>query len=156
MRQAAWSLMAVACALVFVLDQVTKQAVVASIDRGEDVSFFIGINLTYVRNEGIAFGIGSGGALVVVVTLVALTLLLGWFAAHATVSRMWLPVGALFGGALGNLADRARGGYVIDFIDPVAWPAFNVADIAIVLGLLGLLYVSEGEAARRRETAGTT
>ena len=148
--------MAVACALVFVLDQVTKQAVVASIDRGEDVQFFIGVNLTYVRNEGIAFGIGSGGTLVVVVTLVALTLLLGWFTAHATVSRLWLPVGALFGGALGNLADRAREGYVVDFIDPVAWPAFNVADIAIVLGLLGLLYVSEVETARRREAASAT
>ena len=41
---------------------------------------------------------------------------------------LWLPVGLLLGGALGNLADRAREGAVIDFIDPVAWPAFNLAD----------------------------
>ena len=45
----------------------------------------------------------------------------------------------LLGGALGNLADRAREGAVIDFIDPVAWPAFNVADSCIVVGVLVLL-----------------
>jgi signal peptidase II len=145
--------MGVACALVFALDQVTKQMVVANVERGEQINFFIGLDLTYVRNEGIAFGIGSGGTTVVVVTLLALALLLGWFAAHATMPRLWLPVGALVGGAVGNLADRAREGYVIDFIDPVAWPAFNAADTAIVLGLLGLLYVAEADAARRRETA---
>ena len=51
---------------------------------------------------------------------------------------MWLPVGMVFGGALGNLADRARIDGVTDFIDPVLWPAFNVADSAIVVGA-GLL-----------------
>ena len=50
------------------------------------------------------------------------------------------------GGALGNLADRAREGAVIDFIDPIAWPAFNVADSCIVVGVLVLLYVVEGGA----------
>jgi signal peptidase II len=58
---------------------------------------------------------------------------------------LWLPVGMLVGGALGNLADRAREGAVIDFIDPVAWPAFNLADASIVLGVLTLLYVVEGQ-----------
>ena len=53
-------------------------------------------------------------------------------------------MGLLLGGALGNLADRAREGAVIDFIDPVAWPAFNVADSCIVIGVLALLYVVEG------------
>ena len=56
---------------------------------------------------------------------------------------LWLPVGLILGGALGNLADRARDGAVIDFIDPIAWPAFNFADAAIVAGVLGLLYVVE-------------
>jgi signal peptidase II len=49
----------------------------------------------------------------------------------------------LLGGALGNLADRAREGAVIDFIDPVAWPAFNVADSCIVVGVFLLLWVVE-------------
>ena len=67
-------------------------------------------------------------------------------------------MGLLLGGALGNLADRAREGAVVDFIDPVAWPAFNVADSCIVVGVLALLYVVEGrqrrnarELSRRRE-----
>ena len=58
---------------------------------------------------------------------------------------LWLPVGLILGGALGNLADRAREGAVIDFIDPIAWPAFNMADVAIVVGVLGLLYVVEAQ-----------
>ena len=49
----------------------------------------------------------------------------------------------LLGGALGNLADRARDGAVIDFIDPSFWPAFNLADASIVIGVLALFYVAE-------------
>jgi signal peptidase II len=63
---------------------------------------------------------------------------------HRDMPWLWLPVGMLLGGALGNLADRARQGAVIDFIDPVAWPAFNVADACIVIGVVALLYVVEG------------
>ena len=50
----------------------------------------------------------------------------------------------LVAGALGNLADRVRDGSVIDYVDPALWPAFNLADAAIVIGILGLLYVVEG------------
>ena len=58
------------------------------------------------------------------------------------------PVGLLLGGALGNLADRAREGAVIDWIDPTFWPAFNVADACIVIGVLLLLWVVEGRTGR--------
>ena len=68
-----------------------------------------------------------------------------YFALNSTVPFLWLPVGLILGGALGNLADRARDGAVIDFIDPIAWPAFNLADAAIVVGVLGLLYVVEAQ-----------
>ena len=54
-------------------------------------------------------------------------------------------MGAIAGGAIGNLADRARAGAVVDFIDPIAWPAFNIADICIVVGVLGLVYLMEGK-----------
>jgi signal peptidase II len=57
----------------------------------------------------------------------------------------------LLGGALGNLTDRAREGAVIDFIDPVAWPAFNVADSCIVVGVVLLLWVVEGRPRRPRD-----
>ena len=65
-------------------------------------------------------------------------------------------MGLLLGGALGNLADRAREGAVIDFIDPVAWPAFNVADACIVVGVFAAAVGGGGEAetAARELTAG--
>jgi signal peptidase II len=69
--------------------------------------------------------------------------LLVYFAAHMSKPGLWLPVGMVFGGALGNLSDRARIHGVTDFIDPVLWPAFNVADMCIVIGVLGVLYLAE-------------
>jgi signal peptidase II len=131
--------------VVVALDQATKQAAVASIDRGEQVNVFLGLDLTYSRNTGVAFGALQGGGLLVGVLIgIALAALAAYFALHAELPWLWLPVGMLAGGALGNLADRARDGAVIDFIDPVAWPAFNLADAAIVIGVLALLYVVEG------------
>jgi signal peptidase II len=73
---------------------------------------------------------------VLVLTLGALGLLIAYFAAHARRPELWLPIGLVAGGALGNLADRVRIGAAIDFIDPPLWPAFNLADIAIVAGVL--------------------
>jgi signal peptidase II len=141
----AWRLAGATAALVVVADQAVKQAVVSSLDRGEDRNVFFGIDLTYVRNEGVAFGaLGDGGALVVALTAAALGGLLLFFAFNARRPMLWLPAGAVLGGALGNLADRAREGAVIDYIDPSLWPAFNLADAAIVVGILGILYVVEG------------
>jgi signal peptidase II len=137
--------------LVVALDQATKQLAVTRIDRGEQVDVFPGLDLTNARNTGVAFGaFEGGGAVVAVLIALALVLLLGYFAVHRERPWLWLPVGLLLGGALGNLADRARDGAVIDFIDPVAWPAFNVADSCIVIGVLALLYVVEGRERRKR------
>jgi signal peptidase II len=144
-RLAAWCYAGVAFALTAGLDQVLKAWVVASVARGDEEPVFPGIDLTHVRNEGVAFGaFDEGGALIVVFTAIALAMLIGYFALNAAKRWLWLPVGVVVGGALGNLADRARDGSVIDYVDPVLWPAFNLADAAIVLGLLGLLYVVEG------------
>ena len=106
---------------------------------------FLGLDITNTRNRGVAFGALDGsGAMVGVLIGLALVLLIVYFALNASRPLLWLPVGMLLGGALGNLADRVREGAVIDFIDPVAWPAFNVADAMIVVGVLALLYVVEG------------
>jgi signal peptidase II len=138
-----------AAALVVAVDQGTKQAAIASIAPSEQVNVFLGLDLTNTRNTGVAFGAFQDGGLVVGILIgLSLTLLAGYFAFHADVPWLWLPVGLVIGGALGNLADRAREGAVIDFIDPVVWPAFNVADACIVLGVLGLLYVVEGRPRR--------
>lgn len=143
-RERAWRLMVVTAGLFMALDQATKQAVVNWLHRGERRNVFFGVDITNVRNTGVAFGALSGAGLVVLaITLVALAALVFYFATHTAIPLIWLPVGVIAGGALGNLADRARQGAVIDFIDPVLWPAFNLADAGIVIGILGLLYVAE-------------
>jgi signal peptidase II len=135
--------------VVVALDQATKQLVESNIARGDDLSVFPGLGLTNTRNTGVAFGAFEGGGVIVAVLIgVSLALLLGYFLVHREMPWLWLPVGMLLGGALGNLADRAREGAVIDFIDPVAWPAFNLADSCIVVGVFALLYVVEGRSRR--------
>ena len=132
--------------VVVLADQVTKALAIASIERGEAINVFFGLELTNVRNTGVAFGALSGSGVVVAAAVtVALAALLLYFAFHAGMPGLWLPVGLVLGGALGNLADRARINAVIDFIDPSFWPAFNLADVAIVVGVLGVLYVAEGQ-----------
>jgi len=130
---------------VVALDQAAKQAAISSLERGQSENVFFGLDLTNTRNTGVAFGAFSGaGAVVVVAIALAIAALIVFFAVRADRRLLWLPTGMLLGGALGNLADRAREGAVIDFIDPSFWPAFNLADASIVLGVLGVLYLSEG------------
>jgi signal peptidase II len=127
---------------VVALDQVTKQLADSGVARGDGVSVFPGLEITNTRNTGVAFGAFEGAGLLVAVLIgISLVLLLAYFWRHRDMPWLWLPVGMLLGGALGNLADRAREGAVIDFIDPVAWPAFNVADSCIVIGVFALLWV---------------
>jgi signal peptidase II len=137
--------------IVVALDQATKQLAVANIERGDHVNVFFGLDLTNTRNTGVAFGAFEGAGLVVAILIgISLALLVGYFLLHRDMPLLWLPVGLLLGGALGNLADRARDGAVIDFIDPVAWPAFNLADACIVVGVVMLLWVVEGRPTRAR------
>jgi signal peptidase II len=132
-------------------DQATKALVRSTIERGESVGLVLGIDLVNVRNRGIAFGLFSdGGALLVVFAIVALAALVVFFVRHRGRPLVWLPTGLLIGGAAGNLLDRAREGAVTDFIDLPAWPAFNLADVAITFGVLTLLYVLERPARHAR------
>jgi signal peptidase II len=129
--------------VVVALDQATKALLEAQIDPGEDRDLVLGFELVNVTNEGIAFGfLGDGGDLVLVVTLVALGLLLTWFALAAPRPGLWIAVGLLVGGALGNLIDRVREDGVTDFIDPPLWPAFNLADVAITAGVVVLIVMA--------------
>ena len=142
--RAAWCLLGATLGTTVALDQALKAIVVSSLELRERDPVLPGIDLTYIRNEGVAFGaLDDGGTAIVVGTALALTLLVLYFALHATRRWLWLPVGVLLGGAFGNLADRVRDGAVIDYVDPTFWPAFNLADAAIVVGLLGLLYAVE-------------
>jgi signal peptidase II len=143
--------------IVVALDQATKQLAIHGLQRGEAVNVFLGLDITNTRNSGVAFGAFQGGGLVVGLLIgLSLGALVGYFAFNAGQPLLWLPVGMLLGGALGNLADRAREGAVIDFIDPVAWPAFNLADASIVLGVLVLFWVLEGRAQPAKPAASHT
>jgi signal peptidase II len=142
-----WARAAATVVAVVAADQVTKLLADGRIARGDSINVFFGLDLTNTRNRGVAFGFLEGrGGVVGVLIAVALLALVVWFALNAARAWLWLPVGLLLGGAIGNLIDRAREGAVIDFIDPVAWPAFNLADMCIVFGVLALLYVVEGPA----------
>lgn len=141
----------VTAGVVVAVDQASKQIADRNIARGDAVDVFPGLEVVNARNTGVAFGaLQGGGVLLAVLIGISLALLLGYFALHRDQPWLWLPVGLLLGGALGNLADRAREGAVIDFIDPVAWPAFNLADACIVVGVFALLYVVEGRPRRNR------
>jgi signal peptidase II len=132
------------CGVMVALDQGAKAIAESALVPGERVDLALGIELANVHNEGVAFGLFGGGSnLVLALTLVALGLIVAFIAREAPRPGLWIPAGLLAGGALGNLADRLRTGAVTDFIDPPMWPAFNLADIAIVLGVawLALLYL---------------
>jgi signal peptidase II len=135
-------------------DQATKAVVEAEVERGDHLSLVLGFDLVHVKNEGIAFGfLGDGGALVLVVTLAALVLVVGWFLLAPAQRGVWVAVGLLVGGALGNLIDRIGDDGVTDFIDPPLWPAFNVADVAITAGVVVLIWIAfEHERAQTRES----
>ena len=139
-RLRGWGAALVVAAVVVAVDQGSKAAVRATLEPGERVSLVFGIDLVDVSNRGIAFGLlGDGGSIVLAVTIVALGGMLVWFALQSSRPGLWLAVGLLAGGALGNLADRAREDAVTDFIDPPLWPAFNLADVAITLGAVALV-----------------
>jgi signal peptidase II len=143
-RAGGWTRLLAAVAVVIALDQLTKRIATASVDRGESVNVFLGLDIVNTRNTGVAFGALQGrGAIVALLIGCALLALVGYFAANAGRPWLWLPAGLLLGGALGNLIDRIGEGAVIDFVDPIAWPAFNLADACIVAGVLALLYVVE-------------
>jgi signal peptidase II len=145
-------LRAVATLIVVVgLDQLTKAWIRADIAPGDRRSVFFGIDLVHVRNRGVAFGFFAGSRPIwVIVTAAVLCLLLGYFLLHSERPLLWLPVGLLLGGAIGNLVDRLVHGTVTDFIKLPFWPAFNVADMSITFGVLCLLYVLEGPPRRHR------
>jgi signal peptidase II len=141
---AAWRRALAVCGAVVLVDQATKAIVVSSLSVHRSESLVLGFKVSNTPNTGLAFGIGSGHGLILAVTIAALALVLVWFAFDPQRPGLWLAVGLLAGGALGNLADRVRAGAVTDFIDPPLWPTFNLADVAITLGALVLVLASVG------------
>ncbi len=137
---------AVTAAVIVAIDQATKALVRANVRMGSEDGILPGVQLVNSRNKGVAFNLLEGKAgLVGLITAAVVIGLLAFFFINRAKPLLWLPVGLLLGGALGNVIDRVtRDDGVTDFIKLPAWPAFNVADMAITFGVLALFYVLEG------------
>lgn len=141
---------------VLVIDQAVKVAVRGSLQPGEEREVLGSVvQLTYVRNTGVAFGQLSGnGALVALLVAAAVGILLWYFLTHLDTPLIWLPAGMVVGGALGNVIDRVGQGAVTDYVKLPGWPSFNVADVAITGGVILMVVVAELHARRQRKAAG--
>ena len=154
-------ILAVTAALIYLADQLTKALIVANLDVGERVQV-IGdfVWLWHLRNTGAAFSLLPGAIwLFVPITIVALGMV-AYFHRQFRARSPWIHVilGAVLGGTLGNLTDRLRFGYVVDFVSvgigDLRWPAFNVADPSVVIGIgLLVLYLTFVDGRGRREPA---
>ena len=137
-----------------VADQVTKHIVAGNLSLGESLHVVGPFSIRHVENSGIAFGLfSSATAAVIVVTTIAVGWMLVYFA-RSGARHPVLPValGLVIGGSVSNLADRVRLGYVTDFLDFRYWPAFNLADSFIVIGV-GILLVALLLAEREPQSA---
>lgn len=132
--------------VVFTLDQITKEIMVREI--GPDaprstIEIIPGVlDFRFVRNTGSAFGLFQGqSAIISVLAIGAISFLALYYLRHGR--NDWLialAIGLQIGGALGNVVDRFRYGYVVDFIDVPRFPTFNVADSSITVGVALLMY----------------
>lgn len=147
--------------LIIVVDQSIKRYMVHLL-RSQDPVQIVGelLQLTLVTNTGVAFGLFQGFSQVLSV-LSAVLMLVVLFYLIKTLGRSLIITFALslvLGGALGNLIDRVRLGYVVDFIKLPYWPAFNVADSCIVVGVcvlvLHMLWEDRRQRSSRMETVG--
>ena len=128
--------------LILVLDQATKYLASINLLEGETIPVINGIfHITLVHNRGAAFGLfqahsGVFVALSIIVASLILYLNYRWVNKGALVTCV---LALIVGGAIGNLIDRLRFGYVVDFLDFRIWPVFNVADSAISIGTIVLI-----------------
>jgi signal peptidase II len=124
-------------------DQLTKSIVTSRLDLNDQVHVVGPFSIHHVTNSGIAFGLfASATSIVILLTGLAVAWMLYFFARSGSRHPV-LPValGLVIGGSVSNLLDRVRLGYVMDFLDLRYWPAFNLADSFIVVGV-GILFVA--------------
>tara|TARA_B100000214_G_scaffold344388_1_gene293518 strand:- start:2410 stop:2910 length:501 start_codon:yes stop_codon:yes gene_type:complete len=123
--------------LVFLFDQVTKYLVYKNLALGQSIPEDFIIKITYARNTGTAFSLFSsyGSLLLIISIFVAVFFTIYFLMIDKPKLTMRLFISLVVAGALGNIIDRARFGYVNDFIDVGFWPIFNIADSSISIAL---------------------
>lgn len=147
-----WILFSAAAGLIVLIDQIAKYFVHAKMPLHSSIPVIDGFfSLTYIRNPGAAFGFlatappAFRAVFFIAVTVAAVLLIVYYVRRYGSEEPQFLiPLSLIMGGALGNLIDRVRFGDVIDFLDVYIgthhWPAFNVADSAISVGAILLVY----------------
>jgi signal peptidase II len=156
-----WIALATIALAALAADQLTKYIVTSKLGLDESVHVLGSFSIHHVRNSGIAFGFfAQATAVVIVLTGLAVAWMLVFFA-RSGARHPVLPValGLVIGGSVSNLLDRVRLGYVTDFLDLRWWPAFNLADSFIVVGVLILLItliLAEREPRRSRTVRDAT
>jgi signal peptidase II len=166
-RSTFWPLGLLAAVIVLAADQASKWWVINVLDlQGQPPVVLLPVlNLTWVRNPGVTFGLlnglGSWGHIVLaMIALIVVAALCVWLL-RADSALTAVSVGAIAGGAVGNVIDRLRFGAVVDFIHAhvvtpwgdLSWYVFNVADAAIVCGVAALIVESLGSSRRQRRSA---
>ncbi|MDD5748307.1 MAG: signal peptidase II [Actinomycetota bacterium] len=126
------------------IDQLTKLLIALNIQEGRSITVIPHVLwITHTKNTGAAFGLMAGkGGIIFFCSLFLIILLLVWlFSRSEKRIGIYIALGAIVGGALGNLTDRIIRGKVVDFIDLGWWPVFNLADTLIVIGVIMFLIV---------------
>jgi signal peptidase II len=145
-RSSQWLGLASIVGAAVLADQLTKQLVTSTLALGDEVHVVGPFSIHHVQNSGIAFGLfASATPVVTALTAVAVAWMLLFFA-RSGARHPILPtaLGLLIGGSVSNLIDRIRLGHVTDFLDFRYWPAFNLADSFIVVGVAILLIALAG------------
>ena len=151
----------VSALIVLAADQGSKYWILNGLDlpqRG-NVRLLPVLDLTMVWNRGVTFGLlngfGAWGSVVLAVAALAIVALLGFWLRHAPNRITAIALGAIAGGAVGNVIDRLRFGAVVDFIHAHigrwSWYVFNVADASIVCGVAALLILSQFAPAKKKD-----
>ena len=128
--------------LIFLIDQLTKYIINKSMVVGQSIPLINNIfHLTYTQNTGAAFGILKNHQLIFILfALFVISLILYYWQRIPQKNIIIVPIGLILGGTIGNLIDRLRFQYVIDFLDFRIWPTFNIADSAITIGAILLIF----------------
>jgi len=146
--------------LVVILDQASKHLVLSRVPFGSSVPVLKGVLfITLVENRGGAFGLFQSWAVLLTLLTMGFVIVIAALVRRRAMlpSLVGIGLGLQLGGAVGNLIDRVRFGYVVDFINFRVWPVFNIADAAITAGLLLLayyLFFCEGRRSDPQQTEG--